>query len=50
LTNADAGLVMVHLQASGVLEPAVGAEIKSLAGKIAGLKEVEVRVTPLSLI
>ena len=48
--TAYGGMVMVHIQAAGVLEPAVKAEIKALTGQIPGVKEIKVQVIPLSII
>ena len=48
--TAREGMVLVHLKAAGVLEPAVEAEIERLAGEIPGIKEVKVHLIPLSII
>ncbi|MEJ2672096.1 MAG: cytidylate kinase-like family protein [Deltaproteobacteria bacterium] len=48
--TAQEGKVLVHLQAAGILEPAVEAEVKDLTGEISGVKEIKVHLIPLSLI
>jgi cytidylate kinase len=48
--TAHGGRVLVHLKASGVLEPAIKDEIKSLAKKIPGVKGIRIHVIPISLI
>ncbi len=47
--TANEGRVMVHLQAAGVMEPAVEAEIHSLTEKVPGLKDIRVHLIPLSI-
>jgi cytidylate kinase len=48
--TAQEGLVLVHLKAAGVLEPAIEEEINTLIGEMPGIKEVKVHLTPLSLV
>ena len=48
--TAHGGMVMVHIQAAGVLEPAVKAEIQALTGQIPGVKEIKVQLIPFSII
>jgi cytidylate kinase len=47
--TANEGRVMVHIQAAGVMEPAVEAEVQSLVGQLPGLQEIKVHLIPLSL-
>jgi cytidylate kinase len=47
--TAQGGQIMVHLQAAGVVEPAVEARIEALAGNLPGVEEIQVHVIPLTI-
>jgi cytidylate kinase len=46
---ADGGVAMVHVQASGSLEPEIVEEIRELALKVPGVQGVQVHLVPTSL-
>jgi cytidylate kinase len=46
---ADGGVAMVHVRGAGTLEPEIIDEIKELAQKVPGVREVQVHLVPTSL-